>query len=128
MRLDNRWLDLRVPANNAIMRIKSGVSQLFREALLAKEFVEIHTPKLISGESEGGADVFRTEYFGQVQHSHTTLIPRCIHLLSFSACQSESEGLVYLSNIAVSVCFVYVCHAPCTVSLESLSRTVSPAL
>ena len=56
-----------MPANNAIMRIKSGVSQLFREALLAKEFVEIHTPKLISGESEGGADVFRTEYFGQVQ-------------------------------------------------------------
>ena len=29
-RLNNRWLDLRVPSNNAIMRIKSGVSMLFR--------------------------------------------------------------------------------------------------
>ena len=31
-RLNNRWLDLRVPSNNAIMRIKSGVSLLFRWA------------------------------------------------------------------------------------------------
>ena len=34
MRLNNRWLDLRVPANNAIMKIKGGVSQLFRESLI----------------------------------------------------------------------------------------------
>ena len=66
MRLNNRWLDLRVPANNAIMRLKSGVSLLFREALTAKGFIEIQTPKLIAGESEGGADVFRTDYFGEV--------------------------------------------------------------
>jgi aspartyl-tRNA synthetase len=54
-----------VPANNAIMRVRSGVSQLFREALTLEGFVEINTPKLIAGESEGGADVFRTDYFGQ---------------------------------------------------------------
>ncbi len=28
-------------------------------------FTEIHTPKLIAGESEGGAGVFKTDYFGQ---------------------------------------------------------------
>jgi len=65
MRLNNRWLDLRVPANNAIIRIRSGVSLLFREALAGEGFTEIHSPKLIAGESEGGADVFRTDYFGQ---------------------------------------------------------------
>jgi len=64
-RLNNRWLDLRVPANNAIMRVRSGISLLFREALAAEGFVEINTPKLISGESEGGSEVFRTDYFGQ---------------------------------------------------------------
>jgi aspartyl/asparaginyl-tRNA synthetase len=48
------------------MRISSGVSYLFREALHKDGFIEIHSPKLISGESEGGADVFRTDYFGQV--------------------------------------------------------------
>lgn len=67
LRLDNRWLDLRVPANNAIMRVKAGVSLLFREYLNSQGFVEIITPKLIAGESEGGSDVFRTDYFGQVR-------------------------------------------------------------
>jgi len=64
-RLDARWLDLRVPANNAIMRVQSMVGQLFREALYSEKFIEIHSPKLIGGESEGGSGVFRTNYFNQ---------------------------------------------------------------
>ena len=64
IRLDHRWLDLRAPANNAIMRIQSAVCQLFRESLYSQGFVEIHTPKLIAGESESGAGVFTTDYFG----------------------------------------------------------------
>ena len=64
LRLDHRWLDLRAPANNAIMRIQSAVCQLFRESLYSQGFVEIHTPKLIAGESESGAGVFTTDYFG----------------------------------------------------------------
>eukprot|EP01038_Epipyxis_sp_PR26KG_P005702 gene5702-7870_t len=65
IRLNSRWLDLRVPANNAIMRIRSGISFLFRESLHNQGFIEINTPKLIPGESEGGSEVFRTDYFGQ---------------------------------------------------------------
>jgi aspartyl-tRNA synthetase len=64
MRLNSRWLDLRVPANNAIMRLRSGIATYFRQALLRDGFMEIQTPKLIGGESEGGAGVFRTDYFG----------------------------------------------------------------
>lgn len=64
LRLDNRWMDLRAPANNAIMRIQSAVCQLFRESLYSQGFIEIHTPKLIAGESESGAGVFTTDYFG----------------------------------------------------------------
>lgn len=40
-RLDYRWIDLRTPANQAIMRISSGVCTFFREYLLKKNFVEI---------------------------------------------------------------------------------------
>lgn len=65
LRLNNRWLDLRVPANNAILRIRSGISLLFREFLDQQGFTEINTPKLISGASEGGSEVFRTDYFGK---------------------------------------------------------------
>lgn len=65
MRLNNRWLDLRVPANNAIMRVRSGVMRLFRESLYTQGFMEISSPKIIPGESEGGSEVFRLDYFGQ---------------------------------------------------------------
>ena len=58
-------VDLRAPANNAILRVQSMICQLFRESLYSEGFVEIHTPKLIAGESESGAGVFTTDYFGQ---------------------------------------------------------------
>lgn len=66
VRLDNRWLDLRTPANQSIFRIESMVGHLFRENLMSKGFVEIHTPKLIGGASEGGSEVFKLDYFGQL--------------------------------------------------------------
>ncbi|XP_003740658.1 aspartate--tRNA ligase, cytoplasmic [Galendromus occidentalis] len=62
-RLDNRILDLRTPANQAIFRLEAGVCHLFRESLSKKGFVEIHTPKIISAASEGGANVFEVSYF-----------------------------------------------------------------
>ena len=62
-RLDNRILDLRTTANQAIFRIEAGVCRLFRETLTKKGFVEIHTPKIISAASEGGANVFEVSYF-----------------------------------------------------------------
>lgn len=62
-RLDNRILDLRTPANQAIFRLEAGVCRLFRETLTQKGFVEIHTPKIISAASEGGANVFEVTYF-----------------------------------------------------------------
>ncbi|XP_038217745.1 aspartate--tRNA ligase, cytoplasmic [Zerene cesonia] len=62
-RLDNRVLDLRTPANQAIFRIEAGVCRLFRDILTQRGFVEIHTPKIISAASEGGANVFTVSYF-----------------------------------------------------------------
>jgi len=63
VRLDNRIIDLRTAANQAIFRIQSGVCALFREFLSGEGFTEIHSPKMISAASEGGADVFRVDYF-----------------------------------------------------------------
>lgn len=51
-RLDNRVLDLRTPANQAIFRLEAGVCKLFRDILTERGFVEIHTPKIISAASE----------------------------------------------------------------------------
>ena len=55
LRLDARWIDLRTPANQAIFRLSSAVCTLFREFLLERDFVEIQTPKIQGGASEGGS-------------------------------------------------------------------------
>jgi aspartyl-tRNA synthetase len=65
IRLNNRIIDLRVPANQAIFKIQSGVCTLYREFMLDNGFIEIHSPKMIGGASEGGANVFTFKYFGQ---------------------------------------------------------------
>ncbi|KAL6639782.1 hypothetical protein ACP70R_022604 [Stipagrostis hirtigluma subsp. patula] len=64
-RLNYRAIDLRTPANQAIFRVECQVEHKFREFLLSKDFVGIHTPKLIAGSSEGGAAVFKLSYNGQ---------------------------------------------------------------
>lgn len=64
-RLNYRVLDLRTPANQGIFRIQSYVSMLFRQVLISEGFVELHTPKLIAGASEGGSSVFKLDYKGQ---------------------------------------------------------------
>merc|ERR1712110_107515 len=62
-RLDNRILDLRTVSKQAIFRIQGGICALFRDTLTKAGFVEIHTPKIISAASEGGANVFKMNYF-----------------------------------------------------------------
>ncbi|KAK5093926.1 aspartate--tRNA ligase dps1 [Exophiala xenobiotica] len=65
VRLANRILDLRTPTSQAIFRIQSGVCHFFRDYLDHLRFVEIHTPKLQGGATEGGSEVFKLNYFGR---------------------------------------------------------------
>lgn len=60
-----RPLNLRNPQEQKIFRVRALVNQYIREYLIQNEFVEIQTPKLIAGATEGGAEVFKTDYFGQ---------------------------------------------------------------
>lgn len=64
-RLDYRWLELRTPASAATLKLQAAVCRLYRNAMDTRGFVEIHSPKLIAGESESGAGVFTTDYFGE---------------------------------------------------------------
>jgi len=57
-RLDHRWIDLRTPANQGIFRIESMVGVLFRNHLVERGFIELHSSKLL-----GGAEVFTLNYF-----------------------------------------------------------------
>lgn len=62
-RLDNRWIDLRTFANHAIFKLQSRVGQYFRQYFIDQDFIEIHSPKIIPGVSEGGTQVFKLGYF-----------------------------------------------------------------
>lgn len=64
-RLDSRVMDLRLPVNFTIFQLTSLLCAHFRNSLLDRNFIEIHSPKIIEGVSEGGSEVFTTEYFGR---------------------------------------------------------------
>ncbi|WRX13630.1 Aminoacyl-tRNA synthetase [Theobroma cacao] len=64
-RLDSRVIELQTSANQGIIRIRVQVFNIFRQFLLSEGFVEICTPKLTAGSSEGGSAVFKLDYFGQ---------------------------------------------------------------
>ena len=62
-RLDYRWLDLRGEKERLLFEVQTCLVQSMREFLLERNFLEIHTPKLIAAASESGADVFEVGYF-----------------------------------------------------------------
>jgi len=63
LRLDYRWIDLRTDKNTLMFKVQSLFVNKCREFLNQRDFIEIHTPKLIGAESESGAGVFKVEYF-----------------------------------------------------------------
>ncbi|GAC1499543.1 MAG: aspartate--tRNA(Asn) ligase [Candidatus Saccharimonadales bacterium] len=62
---DYRALGLRNLQEQKIFKIRSSLLRYIREFLQEREFVEINTPKLVAGAAEGGAEVFKTDYFGK---------------------------------------------------------------
>lgn len=62
-RIDYRWIDLRTDENQLMFQIQTAMVNSMRQFLLNKNFLEIHTPKLIGAASESGADVFEVKYF-----------------------------------------------------------------
>jgi hypothetical protein len=63
--LDYRAIALRHPEERARFRIQEGIGRSFRDWFTSQGFVEIHTPKIVSAGAEGGANIFRLDYFGR---------------------------------------------------------------
>jgi aspartyl-tRNA synthetase len=62
-RMDYRWIDLRREKNQLMLKMQTTFVNAMREFLVERDFVEIHTPKLIGAASESGSDVFEVKYF-----------------------------------------------------------------
>ena len=64
-KLEYRPISLRNMRERAIFKIQEGLVRGFREYMFLQHFTEVRTPKIVAGNAEGGANVFKLEYFGK---------------------------------------------------------------
>lgn len=62
---ENRAYNVRNLNEQKIFKIRAGALRTLRDFLEKNEFVEITSPKIVTGAAEGGAEVFHLDYFGQ---------------------------------------------------------------
>ena len=65
LNLNLRPVTLRNPKERAVFKIQEGVARGFREFLFSQNFTEIRTPKICAQGAEGGANIFKLDYFGK---------------------------------------------------------------
>lgn len=82
-RLNFRWIDLRDEQKTLVFKISTAVEMAMREYLIDHNFIEIHTPKISGQSSEGGAEVFKLDYFGQP--AYLTQSPQLYKQMAMSA-------------------------------------------
>ena len=63
--LNYRALTLRNPKIQSIFKLSEKIEESYREFLRNEGFTEIHTPKIIPHATEGGANVFKVDYFNK---------------------------------------------------------------
>ena len=63
--LNFRPVTLRNEKERAIFKLQEGIGRAFREFLYGENFTEVHTPKLVATGAEGGANIFKLNYFGK---------------------------------------------------------------
>lgn len=61
--LKYRPVVLRNPKVRAVYKIQEGLARGFREFLTTQDFTEFHSPKIVAQGAEGGANIFKLEYF-----------------------------------------------------------------
>lgn len=64
-KFDNRQVTLRNPRDMAILKVQSTIAKAFADFLTDEGFTQIYTPKIVSEGAEGGANVFKLDYFGK---------------------------------------------------------------
>lgn len=63
--LNYRPVTLRNEKERAVFKLQEGICRAIREYLYENRFTEIHSPKLVAEGAEGGANIFKLDYFGK---------------------------------------------------------------
>ena len=62
---DYRMIGLRNLREQAVFKVQSEIVEAIRKHFRKNQFTEIRTPKLLAAATEGGAEVFKMDYFGK---------------------------------------------------------------
>ena len=63
VRLDWRFLDLRRPEKQLVYKVWTEFERALTDYCVSNNYIQIHSPKLMSSPSESGAELFEVQYF-----------------------------------------------------------------
>ncbi len=90
--LDNRALTMRHPKIQAVFKVKETIIDSFREIMKQNMFFEFQAPSIAPVTAEGGAEVFKIDYFGKKAYlSQSPQLYKQIVMTAFERCFSVNK-------------------------------------
>lgn len=90
--LDNRALTMRHPKIQAVFKVKETIIDAFREIMKQNMFFEFQAPSIAPATAEGGAEVFKINYFDKSAYlSQSPQLYKQIVMTAFERCFSVNK-------------------------------------
>jgi nondiscriminating aspartyl-tRNA synthetase len=90
--LDNRALTMRHPKIQAVFKVKETIIDSFREIMKENMFFEFQAPSIAPATAEGGAEVFKINYFNRSAYlSQSPQLYKQIVMTAFERCFSVNK-------------------------------------